>query len=65
MRMPFEKLMELVASLDETERGMSLGALSARWNEPVDRIADAITAVRVTIGERTYFSPGVQIHDVR
>jgi hypothetical protein len=54
VRMPFEKLMEHVASLAEEDWGKSMGELAKRWGEPVERMADAIDAVRVTRGERTY-----------
>ena len=54
--MPFEKLMEHVAALDDADRARPLGVLSERWGEPVARICDAIDAVRVMNGERTYVS---------
>lgn len=60
MRMPFEKLMEHVAELSEASgvTGYSMGELADRWGEPAGRIADAITAVRVMRGERTYIPVG-------
>lgn len=54
MRTPFEKLMELVAGLSDEDWQLPMGKLADRWGEPTARIADAITAVRVTRGERTY-----------
>jgi hypothetical protein len=56
MRMPFEKLMELVRDLSPEDRELPMGALADRWGEPAARIADAVTAVRVLNGERTYLT---------
>lgn len=56
MRMPFEKLMELVAGLSDEDMRMTLGQLGDLWDEDASRIADAIDAVRVTRGELTYIS---------
>ena len=58
VRMPFEKLMELVGELKDLEEPMALtfGDLHTRWGEPPERIMDAVTAVRVMRGERTYIS---------
>ena len=56
MRMPFEKLMEHVAALGDEDAALPMGKLAERWGEPVQRIADAIDAVRVMNGERTYIS---------
>jgi len=56
MRMPFEKLMEHVAALDAEDWQLPMGELAARWGEPVPRIMDAVTAMRVLRGERTYIS---------
>lgn len=58
MRMPFEKLMEHVAALGEADGALTMGDLSARFGEPAERIMDAVDAVRVTRGERTYISFG-------
>lgn len=55
MRVPFQKLMELCARA-EGEKDVMLGELSKRWNEPVERIMDAITANRVMAGEQTYIA---------
>lgn len=52
MRMPFERLMEYAAGISEVEA--SMGELAARVGETADRLADAITAVQVMAGERTY-----------
>ena len=56
MRMPFEKLMELVDDLSEEDVQLPMGRLADRWGEPTARIADAATAVRVLRGERTYIA---------
>ena len=34
-----------------------MGDFADRWGEPAERIMDAITAVRVMNGERTYVTP--------
>jgi len=52
--MPFERLMMEVSGLSEADRDLSMAELAGRWGEPVLRIMDAITAVRVLRGERTY-----------
>lgn len=55
MRIPFERLMEAVAGLSEADAQLSLGEVASRLGEPdVQRVADAIMAVRVASGERTY-----------
>lgn len=56
MRMPFERLMEEVAALSDEDQQKPMGELAGRWGEPVQRVADAITAVRVLNGERTYIT---------
>lgn len=56
MRMPFEVLMEHVSSLSAEDKQVPLGVLAERWGEPAARIMDAIDAVRVLAGERTYVS---------
>lgn len=55
MRTPFERLMERVADLYDAD--VTLGQLAEQWGEPIDRIMDAIDAVRVCAGEWTYL-PG-------
>ena len=52
--MPFERLMEYAAGLTEQDLGTPMGQLAARVDEPAERLADAITALRVLAGERTY-----------
>jgi hypothetical protein len=47
MRMPFEQLMERVQALSDEDAGLPMGRLAERWGEPVQRIADAIAALRV------------------
>lgn len=54
MRMPFEKLMEYVASLSPEDQQKTMGELAHAVDEDSSRLADAITAVRVLRGERTY-----------
>lgn len=55
MRMPFEKLMEYAASLRGTEdENKTMGELARAVGEDSRRLADAIDAVRVLKGERTY-----------
>lgn len=56
MQMPFEKLMEYAAGLREQDRDKSMGELAARVDESAGRLADAVTALRVMSGERTYVS---------
>ena len=53
--MPFGKLMELVAALDRKD-GVTFGELSRRWGEDPHRIMDAVDAMRVMRGERTYIT---------
>lgn len=54
--MPFEKLMELVEALNPEDHAKPLGEFAECWHEPAERIMDAINAVRVLHGERTYIS---------
>jgi hypothetical protein len=57
LRRPFERLMELVEAVHDTEPpSITMEELSQRWDEPVDRIMDAIDAFRVKNGERTYIT---------
>lgn len=53
MRTPFERLMNRVADLPH-DADVTMGELSTRWGEPIDRIMDAIDAVKVLHGELTY-----------
>lgn len=59
--MPFERLMEYVAGLDEADWALSLGELARRVGEDPLRLADAQAAVQVMAGERTYVSVAVDI----
>lgn len=54
--MPFEKLMAQVAALGTPLPEVTLDELATRWGEPVQRIMDAIDAIRVLHGETTYIS---------
>lgn len=56
MRMPFERLMEYAAGLSEEDQAKTMGELAGRVGEPAERLADAVTALRVLAGERTYVS---------
>lgn len=56
MRMPFEKPMEHVAAIGPEEKELPLGVFAERWGETAERITDAIDAMRVMRGERTYIS---------
>ncbi len=59
MRMPFEKLMEYVQSLSPQDKDKPMGELAQAVGEDAARLADAVNAVRVLKGERTYIS----VHD--
>jgi hypothetical protein len=52
--MPFEVLMVYASSLSAEDEALTMGQLSERWGEPAERIMDALDAVRVLRGERTY-----------
>lgn len=54
MKIPFQRLMELLDALPEEDWQLPMGVLAERWGEPVSRIADAIDALRVLHGEQTY-----------
>lgn len=56
MRAPFEKLMQWVTELPAEDWTLMFGELSKRWDEPVERIMDAIDALKVMRGELTYIS---------
>jgi hypothetical protein len=59
MRLPFEKLMQWAAELDaRADADVTLGDLARRWDVPTARVMDAIDAVRVLRGERTYLPVG-------
>lgn len=57
MRRPFERVMELVAHIP-ADSTVTLGELAERLGEPIERIMDAIDAVKVCNGEPSYFAPG-------
>lgn len=59
MRTPFGKLMELVSSLTDEDKALTLGELGRRWDEEPRRIADAIDAMKVVRGELSYISVDV------
>lgn len=54
MRRPFERLVAMVNELED--RDVTLGQLSKSWDEPVERIMDALDASRMLRGESTYIS---------
>lgn len=54
MRVSFEKLMEFVERLSDEDMQRNMGDLASAANTTADRLADAVTAVRVLRGERTY-----------
>jgi hypothetical protein len=57
LRRPFERLMELVEAVNDTEPpNITLGELSRRWGESIERVIDAIDAVKVKNGESTYIN---------
>jgi SpoU rRNA methylase family enzyme len=58
---PFELLMQMCAEVmgraaANDSAGPTLGGLAEKWGEPIERVMDAIDAVRVLAGERTYVS---------
>lgn len=55
--MPFERLMEYAATLGPEDGEESVSALAGLVGEDPFRLLDAIAAVRVMAGERTYVSP--------
>lgn len=55
MRRPFEQLMMIVAAIAPDDQ-VTLGELAARHGEPIERIMDAIDAVKVLAGEPTYLT---------
>lgn len=67
MKMPFDKLMELVMLLPAEDWELSLGALAERWNEPTGRVADAVTAVQIFRGDPRYWpiKPADTVRDIR
>lgn len=54
MRVPFERLVEMVDALDRDDTTLTLGELSKRWGESTERIMDAIDASKMLRGQRTY-----------
>lgn len=56
MRRPFQKLVEMVDELNDTN--VTIGELSERWGETTGRIMDAIDALRMLRGEQTYIPTG-------
>jgi hypothetical protein len=56
MRRPFEQLVEMIDALDDSDRDVTLGDLSKRWKEPVERIMDALDASKMLRGQKTYIT---------
>jgi hypothetical protein len=55
MRIPFERLVEQVAAvLSTADQDLPMGTLAARFEVSTDRLADAIDALKMLRGERTY-----------
>jgi hypothetical protein len=65
VRIPFERLMEAVAGFSEEDVQRTLGELARQLGEPDPwRVADAITAVQVAAGCRTYVEIRAQDSEV-
>ena len=56
MRKPFEKLVEEVQALSGAEAELSMGTIAERLGVTVERLADAMDAVKMLRGEPTYIS---------
>lgn len=54
VKMPFERLMELMAQELNTNRTLTLGDAALKYNESMERVADAIDALKVVNGVRSY-----------
>jgi hypothetical protein len=54
--MPFGKLVDLVEALPEADWALPMGELAERWGEPVNRVADAIDALKIKRGKPSYIS---------
>jgi hypothetical protein len=55
MRRPFGKLMDLLEDeLHNSPGGTTMGQLSEKYDEPVERIMDALDAVKERRGEKSY-----------
>jgi hypothetical protein len=54
MRKPFGRLVEEVQALSDAEMEMSMGAIAERLGVTVERLADAMDAVKMLNGEPTY-----------
>ena len=54
MRTPFEKLMMDIEGFMDNGADATMGELAEHYGEPIERIMDAISAVRVLHGEGTY-----------
>jgi hypothetical protein len=54
MRKPFGRLVEEVQALSDAEMEMSMGAIAERLGVTVERLADAMDAVKMLNGEPAY-----------
>lgn len=54
MRIPFERLAEQVAGLSAEDQELSLGTLAERFGVTTARLCDAVDALKMLRGERTY-----------
>lgn len=59
MRTPIEKLAwEL--DHDEERHAMTLGQAAAKYNEPIDRIMDALDVIKIVRGEQLRIIPPIE-----
>jgi hypothetical protein len=58
MRKPFGRLVEEVAALSDAEMDLSMGVIAERLGVTVERLSDAMDAVKMLHGEPTYISLG-------
>jgi hypothetical protein len=56
MRKPFGRLVEEVAALSDAEMDLSMGVIAERLGVTVERLSDAMDAVKMFYGEPTYMS---------
>lgn len=56
MRKPIEKLAWELAH-DEETKTMTLGQAAAKYNEPIDRIMDALDVIKIAKGELSMIPP--------
>jgi hypothetical protein len=54
VKIPFGRLMEMVAALPEEDWDLPMGVIAERWGETAGRIGDAIDALKVLNGKPSY-----------